>query len=284
VSRKLYHTNGESSGFRGWLQPHKPGGDRLHDLVRPGKDPDDQDIPPSPGDRIFFAVTVTAEKLHAAVGHAGGLNGLASALTGNSYCDNSHPIMADKAGGKKKEREKRIREERTQRLRRAEAENHHFSASMHYRSRNFAEARRCLQKAIMVQPNHLAAHQLLAQIALDEKNLTEAVRVLRVIVKNWPEETFACYFLGVVLMDLRKYDEARDAFQAFLAAAGDPRLPSRPIVKPRNPRFGKRTGSASSSPPCPLPLLSRQTRPPIFLSISRHRSGQGRPGSARPET
>jgi superfamily II DNA or RNA helicase/tetratricopeptide (TPR) repeat protein len=128
--------------------------------------------------------------------------------------------MADKAGGKKKEREKRIREERAQRLRRAEAENHYFSASMHYRSRNFAEARRSLQKAIMVQPNHLSAHQLLAQIALDEKNLPEALRVLQVIVKNWPEEIFACYYLGVVLMDLRKYDEAREAFQAFLAASG----------------------------------------------------------------
>lgn len=128
--------------------------------------------------------------------------------------------MANKAVGKKKEREKRIREERSQRLRRAEAENHHFSAAMHYRGRNFSEARRCLQKAIMVHPNHLAAHQLLAQIALDEKNLTEAARVLRVIVKNWPEEIFACYFLGVVLMDLRKYDEAREVFQAFLAASG----------------------------------------------------------------
>ena len=63
--------------------------------------------------------------------------------------------MADKADGKKKEREKRIREERSRRLRRAEAENHHDFAVMHYRSRNFAEARRCLQKALRVHPNYL---------------------------------------------------------------------------------------------------------------------------------
>ena len=43
------------------LQPHKPGGDRLHDLVRPGEDPGDPDIPPRPGDRVFLAVAVAAE-------------------------------------------------------------------------------------------------------------------------------------------------------------------------------------------------------------------------------
>ncbi|PIV07272.1 MAG: hypothetical protein COS57_00405 [Syntrophobacterales bacterium CG03_land_8_20_14_0_80_58_14] len=141
-------------------------------------------------------------------------------LTGNGNCDNSHPIMADKAGGKKKEREKRIREERARRVRWAEAENHHGLAAMHYRSGNFAEARRCLQKALMVHPNHLASHKLLAQIALDEKNLPEAVRIFRVIVKNWPEEIFAWYFLGAVLMELREYAEAGEAFHAFLAASG----------------------------------------------------------------
>jgi len=144
--------------------------------------------------------------------------------------------MADQAGGKKKEREKRIREERVRRLRRAEAENHHSFAVMHYRSGNFAEARRCLQKALMVHPNHLAAHQLLAQIALDENNLPEAVRIFRVIVKNWPEEIVACYFLGVLLMDLRKYDEAREAFQAFLAASGGRRSEATVKAYRRNAR------------------------------------------------
>jgi superfamily II DNA or RNA helicase len=167
--------------------------------------------------------------------------------------------MADKAVGKKKEREKRIREERAQRLRRAEAENHHFSAAMHYRSRKFAEARRCLQKAIMVQPNHLAAHQLLAQIALDENNLPEALRVLRVIVNNWPEEIFACYFLGVVLMDLRKYDEAREGFRVFLAASGDRRSEAAVKAYRKNARsaireadrIGKQQASVLPSPSSP---------------------------------
>jgi superfamily II DNA or RNA helicase len=128
--------------------------------------------------------------------------------------------MADKSSGKKKEREKRIREERSRRLRRDEAENHHDLAVALYRIRNFAEARRSLQKAITVHPNHLPSHQLLAQIALDEKNLPEAIRIMRTILKKWPEEILVHYFLGGVLMDLRRYGEAREALFTFLAVSG----------------------------------------------------------------
>lgn len=203
-------------------------------------------------------------------------------MTGYGNCGNRHPIMEDRADGKKKEREKRIREERSRRLRRAESENHYNSGMMHYRSRNFAEARRCLQKAITVHPNHLSFHQLLAQIALEEKNLPEAVRIFRLILKKWPEEIFAWYFLGVVLMDLRKFDEAGEAFQAFIAASGGRR--SDAVVKTycRNARsairevdrIGKIEALAPPPPSSPASetadLFQPQTTP------SRETAGRGR--------
>jgi superfamily II DNA or RNA helicase len=190
--------------------------------------------------------------------------------------------MADKTDGKKKEREKRIREERSRRLRRAEAENHHGLAAMHYRNGNFAEARRCLQKALTVHPNHLASHKLLAQIALDEKDLPEAVRIFRVIVKNWPEEIFAWYFLGAVLMDLRKYNEAGEAFQVFITTSGGRR--SETVVKTyrRNARFAireaDRIGKIEALAPPPPPSRTNETAD-LFQpqpTPSREKAGRGR--------
>ncbi|MDD4997962.1 MAG: tetratricopeptide repeat protein, partial [Syntrophales bacterium] len=190
--------------------------------------------------------------------------------------------MAEKTDRKKKERGKRIREERSRQLRRTEAENHHDFAVMHYRNRDFAEARRCLQKAITVLPNHLSSHQLLAQIALDEKNLPEAARIFRLILKKWPEESFAWYFLGVVLMDLRKFDEAVEAFQAFIIASGGRRSDALVKTYRRNARSAirevARIGKIEALAPPPSSSPASETAD-LFqpqLTLSRGKAGRGR--------
>jgi superfamily II DNA or RNA helicase len=144
-------------------------------------------------------------------------------LTENNKYGNRQRTMADKSSEKKKAREKRLRQERSQRLQRDEAESHCSVAVTHYENKNIPEARRSLQKALRVNPKHLSAHKMLAQIALEEKKFLEAATTLQTILKTWPEETLAQYFLGGVLMDLRRYHEAAEAFRAYLAATEDRR-------------------------------------------------------------
>ncbi len=135
--------------------------------------------------------------------------------------------MKEKKFLKKKQREKKVRADRSERARKWEAEDNYLWADSKYSEGNLKTARVYAQKAINCYPNHLMAHHLLAQICMDERDFGRAVELFRMVLKLQPGDVESRFFAGYCLMRHGSYEEAIDAFQGFLDAIKGKRLDQR---------------------------------------------------------
>ncbi|MBW2596591.1 MAG: hypothetical protein JRC93_11595, partial [Deltaproteobacteria bacterium] len=135
--------------------------------------------------------------------------------------------MKEKKFLKKKRREKKIRADRSERVRKWEAEDNYLWAGSEYSEGNLKTARHYAQKAINCYPKHLPAHHLLAQICMDEDDFGQAAELFRRVLKLWPDDVESRFFAGYSLIRHGSYEETIDAFQGFLEAIRGKRLDQR---------------------------------------------------------
>ncbi len=85
----------------------------------------------------------------------------------------------------------------------------------------FHEARKVVQQALRLAPNHAAAVHILGVIEMESGNLEEAARLIKRTTELEPTVHDPFYFLGVTYAALGRHEEAVDAFKAALALTPD---------------------------------------------------------------
>ncbi|MCD6569841.1 MAG: DEAD/DEAH box helicase family protein, partial [Deltaproteobacteria bacterium] len=136
-------------------------------------------------------------------------------------------MKAKKKDQKRKDREKKIKANKSDRIRRMEAEENLFWAEHEYSKGNLKAAKYYAQKAINCYQKQLSAHYLLAQIYMDEHDFAQAAKSFHNILKFRPNDLEALFFAGYSLMRNESYKEAIGAFQEFLGVIKGTRLNKR---------------------------------------------------------
>src|SRR5215813_3027853 len=80
----------------------------------------------------------------------------------------------------------------------------------------FHEARKVVQQALRLAPNHAPAVHILGVIEMESGNLEEAARLIKRTTQLEPTVHDPFYFLGVTYMALGRLEEAVGAFHAAL--------------------------------------------------------------------
>jgi len=88
----------------------------------------------------------------------------------------------------------------------------------------FHEARKVVQQALRLAPNHAAAVHILGVIEMESGNLEEAARLIKRTTELEPNVHDPFYFLGITCAHLGRHEEAVEAFQAALALKPDLRI------------------------------------------------------------
>jgi tetratricopeptide (TPR) repeat protein len=89
-------------------------------------------------------------------------------------------------------------------------------ALIHVSEGNVATAREYLEAALTKKANYTQAILLLAQIELNEGNLTEAIDSVRAAVFFEPTNAVLLYQLGILLLQAEEYEQAAAAFEFAL--------------------------------------------------------------------
>jgi tetratricopeptide (TPR) repeat protein len=88
----------------------------------------------------------------------------------------------------------------------------------------FHEARKVVQQALRLAPNHAAAVHILGVIEMESGNLEEAARLIKRTTELEPTAHDPFYFLGMTYASLGRLEEAVAAFRAALALKPDLRV------------------------------------------------------------
>ena len=88
----------------------------------------------------------------------------------------------------------------------------------------FHEARKVVQQALRLAPNHAVAVHILGVIEMESGNLEEAARLIKRTTELEPKVHDPFYFLGLTYAHLGRHAEAVEAFEAALALKPDLRM------------------------------------------------------------
>jgi len=95
----------------------------------------------------------------------------------------------------------------------------------------FHEARKVVQQALRLAPNHAAAVHILGVIEMESGNLEEAARLIKRTTELEPKVHDPYYFLGITYAHLGRHAEAVVAFEAALALKPDLRVVLRNLAE-----------------------------------------------------
>jgi tetratricopeptide (TPR) repeat protein len=95
----------------------------------------------------------------------------------------------------------------------------------------FHEARKVVEQALRLAPNHGAAVHILGVIEMESGNLEEAARLIKRTTELEPTAHDPFFFLGLTYVALRRLEEAVAAFRSALALKPDLRSVMRPLAE-----------------------------------------------------
>jgi tetratricopeptide (TPR) repeat protein len=85
--------------------------------------------------------------------------------------------------------------------------------------KQYPEAATLLNEAISLNPDHVHARMLRAEIGLHEKNYKPVAEDAEKVIGLDPNNAYAYYYAGIAFSNLKRPDKMADYFQNFLKLA-----------------------------------------------------------------
>ena len=92
-------------------------------------------------------------------------------------------------------------------------------AEVHFANKNQEDGAKSLKKALEIKPDMIEAQQILVQLALEKKNVAEALGIAKTVQKQRPKEAAGYQLEGAIHASNQSWPQAVDAFRSGLKAA-----------------------------------------------------------------
>ena len=92
-------------------------------------------------------------------------------------------------------------------------------AEVHFANKNQEDGAKSLKKALEIKPDMIEAQQILVQLALEKKNVAEALGIAKMVQKQRPKEAAGYQLEGAIHASNQSWPQAVDAFRSGMKAA-----------------------------------------------------------------